>query len=166
MGYMRHHAIIVSSSGEYRDLLNAARIEAIQLGMQVTEIIHSADHRVSTFLVTPDGAKEEWIESIAGDSHRLLFKLWLDDIRQEGGDSLLKWVEVQYGDYDLETCIVSHSEEEGRRCLGLMQSGSPDVASAWSEEGLIRIGDASPHGERVTDVRIAPDGTLWIKTIQ
>lgn len=112
MGYMRHHAIVISAG--YGDYLEQARAKAIELGMQVTEIVESHTNGVTTFLIIPDGSKEGWSESDAGDGRRDSMKEWLDLQRYEDGSGPLHWVEVQYGDDDRETKVVSHSDEEAR----------------------------------------------------
>lgn len=96
MGYMRHHAIIVTSySDEY---VNKAKEKALSLDLICTEIIHSKVNDYYTFFIAPDGSKEFWDESDLGDKKRDLFVEWLNRNRYEDGSSPLDWVEVQYGD--------------------------------------------------------------------
>ena len=109
MGYMRHHAIIVSAGDG--DWLDRARKCAADIGMSPTPIVESRVNGVRSFLVPPDGSKEGWPESERGDTDRAEFIRWLEAQRYEDHSSPLAWVEVQYGDDDHETKIVHHSDE-------------------------------------------------------
>lgn len=112
MGYMRHHAIIVTSWDEA--LLKTAHSEALNVfgDGAVSPLLAEGVNGDRTFLVGPDGSKEGWPESDQGDTRRARFVDWLraqtDD---EDGSSTLCWVEVQYGDDDGDTRIVRHSDE-------------------------------------------------------
>ena len=75
MGYMRHHAIIVSAYDETIEVAHA-RASAI-FGELVTPIVESRVNSVRAFLVGPDGSKEHWDESDQGDRHRAEFVAWL-----------------------------------------------------------------------------------------
>ena len=112
MGYMRHNAIIVS--GSYGDFLVEAHAVATRGGLAVSDVVRSPVNGVETFLVAPDGSKEGWSESEQGDALRDWFIAHLEGLRYEDGSSPLSWVEVQYGDDDLETKIVRDSDEECR----------------------------------------------------
>jgi len=96
MGYMRHHAILVSTY--LRGNLRRARAEAKSLGLRYTDIVESRLNNVVTFAVVPDGSKEGWPDSDAGDTARDKFIAWLDQQRYEDGSSWFEWAEVQYGD--------------------------------------------------------------------
>jgi hypothetical protein len=58
MGYMRHHAIIVTSWK--RELLEQAHARAVELGMSVSEVTGEVTNSYRSFLVAPDGSKEGW----------------------------------------------------------------------------------------------------------
>ena len=62
-------------------------------------------------MVPPDGSKEGWRESEAGDSTRAAFVKWLRSRCYDDGSSSYGWVEVQYADDEGETKIVSDSSE-------------------------------------------------------
>jgi len=116
MGYERHNAILISSWN------NALLAEAHRVAMDIfasiapmTPIVTSEINGVGTFLVAPDGSKEGWDESNAGDRARARMIGWLDEHRYEDGSTALAWVEVQYGDGDRETAVVAHSDEPSRR---------------------------------------------------
>lgn len=97
MGYMRHHAIIVT--GRSGDFIEQARQKACQLlGMVVSPVLDSVINSYQTILIAPDGSKEGWEESDAGDQRRDQFIAFLKSLRYSDGSSPLSWCEVQYGD--------------------------------------------------------------------
>lgn len=108
MGYVRHHAIVVTSWDFV--LLERARVCAVELGMTVTEIKRSTVNSYCSFLIAPDGSKEGWDASDEGDQQRAAFVLWLDDQRYEDGSTSLDWVEVQYGDENNANRIIQSSK--------------------------------------------------------
>lgn len=112
MGYIRHHAIVVT--GTYENWIELAHNEAKGLGLHVSEIVDSELNGTRSILVAPDGSKEGWQESGTGDFLRDNFKEWLRSCRYSDGSSPLAWAEIQYGDDEGETKIVSHSDEEPR----------------------------------------------------
>lgn len=95
MSYKRHNAIVVTSWSKY--LVVLARIHAEEIGMQVTDIRESPTNSEYTFLVCPDGSKEGWDESDAGDSRREVFRRWLASQLYDDGSGPLSWVEIAYG---------------------------------------------------------------------
>lgn len=112
MGYMRHHAIIVTSFKE--ESIRRAHNEAGDWGFpdsMLGQILKSPMNEYYTFMIGPDGSKEGWEESNEGDDKRINFIRWMDTQRYDDGSSPLDWVEVQYGDDERETKIVSHSDE-------------------------------------------------------
>ena len=109
MGYMRHHAIIVTSFDE--DLINEVHARAKEIFPAVSEIVPSGINGYASFFIPPDGSKEGWSESDAGNERRELFIEYLISFRYEDGSSPLDWVEVQYGDDDRVTRIVRHSDD-------------------------------------------------------
>lgn len=116
MGYMRHHAIVVTSSAP--ELIKAAYTRAVELGMSVTGMTPEVINGYSSFLVAPDGSKEGWAESDAGDLRRDQFTAWLDGQRYADDSTSLGWVEVQFDDDEHETAIVRDSDEHSRRRYG------------------------------------------------
>jgi len=106
MGYMRHHAIIVT--GWDKKCVKKAHDKAKEIfNENVTQITLVVINGYCSFLIPPDGSKEEWDESNEGDEKRQLFKLWL----QNNHDLYLDWVEIQYGDDEGQTIVISHSDE-------------------------------------------------------
>lgn len=91
MGYMQHHAIIVTA---YNDRIYPLHVKAIDIfGDAVTEILPSAINGYRSFFVGPDGSKEGWPESDAGNARRQEFNEWLKENNQSHDAA-----EVQYHD--------------------------------------------------------------------
>ena len=108
MGYMRHHAIVVTS---YDDKIEAAHAIAHQMfDDMVSPVVNSHTNGYRSFFIAPDGSKEGRGESNDGDARREAFKAWLDQQRYDDHSTWLRWVEVQYGDDEHETKIVSDSD--------------------------------------------------------
>ena len=97
MGYMSHHAIVVTSAfyGRIRD----AHAEAVRLGCDVTPITPAVINGYRSFLIAPDGSKEGWDASEAGNARRESFIQWMRDRYVDGG-TYLDWAEVNFGDGD------------------------------------------------------------------
>lgn len=112
MGYMRHHAIIVTS-WENKHVRQAA-VEAkkacarneLRTGL-VSNIRMSDMNGYGSFTVYPDGSKEGWELSANGDKMREEFVGWLVANRER---LYLDWIEVQYGDDDGRSAIIRHSD--------------------------------------------------------
>ena len=109
MGYIRHHAIVVTdhSHGEF---IEAARDAATRFGLSVSDIVMSPNNRYRSFLVAPDGSKEGWEESDKADTARASLISWLEDQRYDDGSSPLDWVEVRFGGDDRGASIISHTD--------------------------------------------------------
>jgi hypothetical protein len=95
MGYTEHHAILVTSYSA-KDAADA-HTKAVELGCQVTLAAASRVNSYVTFVVLPDGSKENWPQSTDGDTRRARFKDWLRTQRFDDQSSPLSWVEVCYG---------------------------------------------------------------------
>ncbi len=119
MGYMRHHAIIVTGSDYPAALasIEEAHLRAMGLfGPRCTPLVQTSINGYLSFFIAPDGSKEGWPDSAKGDENRAELITWMDTQRYQDGSSVLYWAEVQYGDDAKETKIVSHSDEV-ERCL-------------------------------------------------
>jgi len=102
MGYMCHHAIVVTGYGEH---VAKAREVAYDIAcdlqegephtpyLHVTEVSPEALNGYRSFLICPDGSKEGWRESAKGDTWREQF---IDCCRTNAFD--VSWAEVQFGD--------------------------------------------------------------------
>jgi hypothetical protein len=105
MGYMVHHAIVVTSWD--KRAIEAARAKAVEL-FSAFSLFHGEPNLVSamhkgvvnecySFLVAPDGSKEGWEESIVGDAAREGFVAWLEAQRHEDGSTSVHYAEVKFG---------------------------------------------------------------------
>lgn len=111
MGYMRHHAILVTASQD-SGRINTAHAKAVEIcGELVSPIIKSAINCYGSFFVAPDGSKEGWANSNNGDIRRDAFVEWLNRQRWSDGSTSYSWAEVQYGDDEGESIITRHSDE-------------------------------------------------------
>lgn len=109
MGYICHHAIIVTGWSE--EAINAAHAEAERIFFSVSDILPGYVNGYHTFLIPPDGSKEGWAESDQGDVRRGEFIGWLNRQRDaEDGSSPLAWAEVQYGDGDGDNRVTRHTD--------------------------------------------------------
>lgn len=104
MGYIMHHAIIVTSwdytCEQGKELLaETARQKAIEIfgTALVSPMIDSPLNGYKTFFVAPDGSKEGWDDSNEGDKRRAEFKIWLRAQADAPGDNHYDWVEICYG---------------------------------------------------------------------
>jgi hypothetical protein len=112
MGYMRHHAIIVSGEGAMeprKSWLEQAHARACELFPWVSPISPPTDpNAYSSFFIPPDGSKEGWEESDRGDMARAAFLEYLK--AEHRAWHFFKWVEVQYGDGDGEAKVCDASD--------------------------------------------------------
>jgi hypothetical protein len=105
MGYIKHHAIVVT--GWEREHLENAAQKAAELEMTVIGPGAEVVNGYSTMLVCPDGSKEGWEESAAGDLRRARFMDWL---RLQ---DCFEWAEVAYGSDDENATVEHHAWQKG-----------------------------------------------------
>lgn len=113
---MRAHAIVVDSFDD--KLIDEAHAEAIEIfsGVApVTEITKSTVNGHRSFMVAPDGSKEGWPESDAGDRARLRFKTYARSKSYDDGSTALHWIEVFFADDEGEVGIEDHDGRESHR---------------------------------------------------
>lgn len=110
MGYMRHHAIIVT--GCLDGYVERAFARAASLGMKPTPISAETTNGYRSFLVPPDGSKERWDESDEGDSKRERLIVFLNSLRYDDKSSPVDWIEVQFGDDERVSKVTRHSDEQ------------------------------------------------------
>lgn len=115
MGYMRHHAIIVTGSDSQTPTIEQAHEEAAAIFPYVSPLSSRAVNGYRSFFVPPDGSKEGWPESEKGDQERDSFIRWLRSCRYDDGSSPFDWVAIQYGDDYYETKIISDSDQFRRQ---------------------------------------------------
>jgi len=95
MGYMRHHAIIVTSCLD--DHLEWAHQAAIGMFDNVSPIIPSKMNGYRSFFIPPDGSKEEREESDRGNAYRKVFLQMTIGRAFPDGSNPLDVVEIEYG---------------------------------------------------------------------
>ena len=94
MGTISHNAIIVTDSDV--EWLGFAIAKARELGCSVLGPSERVTNAYRTIVVCPDGSKEGWNASDAGNTARNVFVQWLVDERKSGNYS--DWAEVCYGE--------------------------------------------------------------------
>jgi hypothetical protein len=94
MGYHIHHTITVTHYSPER--LREALDFAVSTGAQTSSIVESSINGFVSFLVAPDGSKEGWDESAAGDTRRARIKAWLRAQKHSDGSNSFRWFEVAY----------------------------------------------------------------------
>lgn len=107
MGYIRHHAIIVTTYDEH--IKKAfAKAKAI-FGSRCSGIIPSPMNDYESIFIAPDGSKEGWADSDQGDVDRDEFVEWIEQQKYGDGSSPYKYVELFYGDDEGECKIMRHN---------------------------------------------------------
>lgn len=116
MGYMCHHAIVVTSWK--KEAVEAAHAKAVELfgqfGSIVSNICEATTNGYYSFLIAPDGSKEGWDTSNAGDEAREAMVKWIEHgpCCYEDGTHSFDWCEVQFSDdYDNDYMVRSNSTE-------------------------------------------------------
>jgi hypothetical protein len=104
MGYIMHHAIVVTSWDDER--IEKAWKKAKECGCEVTAIVGPFTNGYCSFLVPPDGSKEGWDRSYEGDSARESFKAWLKENRD---GNWWEWTEIRYGSDGENAEITDHA---------------------------------------------------------
>lgn len=99
MGYIAHHAIIVTGEEE---AVQIAREKAISLELCCSEIVRSWYNGYTSFLIAPDGSKEGWDTSNEQQARR---EEWIEWLRKSH-DLYLSWALVRYGGDDPELAAV------------------------------------------------------------
>lgn len=115
MGYMKHHAIIVTSWNKIRVSHALEKAFTVFGDDSVSPLITSPCNEYYSFFVCPDGSKEGWTESADGDLNRAEFIEYLERRHRVDGSSYLDWAEVQYGDDNHETKVVRDSDQHERK---------------------------------------------------
>lgn len=108
MGYIRHHAIIVTGFDHH---VVDAHATALDYGMSVSDIAISNINDYRSFFIAPDGSNESWADSVEGDRRRDTFIAYLNTLRYDDESSPLEWVEVFYSHDDRKSGIVRHTDQ-------------------------------------------------------
>ena len=110
MGYMVNHAIVVTYNNP--ESVKKAHEVACEIFDWVSPISPEVVNGFQSFFIPPDGSKEGWETSDAGDTRRATFISWLKDAYSRG--VYLDWAEVQYGDDGHEAEVTDASDWIGR----------------------------------------------------
>ncbi len=109
MGYMRHHAIVVT--GFDIDGTKTARQGAVELAAKfdnpcaISELSEKATNGYRSFLIAPDGSKEGWVESKQGEE----FRAAVIEYFQSQDGLYISWCLVQFGDEAGDQKMISAS---------------------------------------------------------
>lgn len=126
MGWIRHHAIVVTSWDDAA--ITAAHSKAVELGLAVSPVLDATRNSYRSFLIAPDGGKEGWDSSKEGWRRRCEFVAWLREQYDGRGTgavtSRVDWVEVQFGDDDYQACVTRGSDWDA-------DDGRPDVEEVY-----------------------------------
>jgi hypothetical protein len=98
MGYVKHHAMIVTHWD--RGDINDAHRFATLTNLNPTPIVESPSNRYLSFFIPPDGSKEGWSQSNEGDEDRSRFKRFLRKRHMH-----MDWTEIAYGGDDVISSI-------------------------------------------------------------
>lgn len=122
MGYMRHHAIVVTSwdkealtkaHAQAQKMFDPVSAACVSKGSSVVSAVVDAGlNGYRSFLIAPDGSKEGWPESDAYDLARAEFVKWLNAQRHEDGSTLLQFAEVFFGDSGKERAAVLATSDD------------------------------------------------------
>lgn len=108
MGYIRHHAIIITCY--FDELTKKAHEKAKEIFKERTsELLESYVNGYKSFFIAPDGSKEGWEDSRIGDLQREIFTKWIDEQAYEDGSNSISFCEIYYGDDNGESMIESHN---------------------------------------------------------
>lgn len=93
MGYIRHHAIILTHYD--RAEIDDARRFAELCNLNPTPVSESPYNGYLTFFIPPDGSKEGWSQSNDGNEERKRLKQFIRKRHQ-----YMDWTEISYGGDD------------------------------------------------------------------
>jgi len=106
MGYMRHHAIVVTAWNENHIVMVHQKARELFEGIShITEITSEATNGYRSFLIPPDGSKEWWNTSDRGDKARDDFISWLTSNK----DIYCNYAEVQFADEEGDDKLLRSS---------------------------------------------------------
>lgn len=107
MGYIRHHAILVTSWNS--EDIGKALAMVLEIFGDVPSVIESEINGYHSFFIPPDGSKEGWAESDDGDECRNKFINWIKDQAHKDGSNNIRFAEVLYGDDEGKAEVERHN---------------------------------------------------------
>jgi len=115
MGYIKHNALIVQGYDDYvftaykiaKTVFGNLEADGMIFSIPISGIETSPMNNYSFFVVFPDGSKEGWAHSDAGDAARKEFK-----VKMEQFDWHVDWHDIRFGgDDDLDIIERKNPEE-------------------------------------------------------
>lgn len=103
MGYIAHHAILVTGMPKDVDKIQTKAVEIFGAD-QVSLLVASSINNYVSFFVAPDGSKEGWDESDIGDQRRDAFVKYLTQSNDCHGP-FCYWVEVFYDEFEKKKIV-------------------------------------------------------------
>lgn len=112
MGYLKHHAIVVTSWNKNHLYFAFHKACEIFSSKNISNVVGPLINGQSSFMIAPDGSKEGWEESDIGDVLRKRFMDWAGNIGQEESP-FFDAVEVCFGGDEASdnTKIVRFNEQ-------------------------------------------------------
>ena len=102
MGYIRHHAIVVTSNEEG---IKKSHTKAKEIFPNVSNIMKDGINGYQSFFIPPDGSKEGWPSSHKGDQRRKEYVQWINEQAYDDGSNQISFAHFYYGD-DEEQCEI------------------------------------------------------------
>lgn len=121
MGYIKHHAIVVT--GWKGDKVLEAQIKAKEIFLKhfdddpflketasavVSDIMLGLTNHQSSFFIAPDGSKEGWATSNSGNDARKEFLDWLSN----KSDNYCDYVEIIFGGDDERNEVIRSKDSD------------------------------------------------------
>lgn len=109
MGYMKHHAIVVSSYDN--KLLTKAHAKANEIfeNKLISNIVDGIINDYQSFFVAPDGSKEGWDESDEHDKKRTKLIEWIDLQAFEDKSNAIDYSELFLGEDNGHSKVERHN---------------------------------------------------------
>lgn len=120
MGYIAHHALVVTGCGDNIQNAHAKALEIFSTfdnqvrpvspagSSLVTGLMPGVVNSYETFAIVPDGSKEGWSDSDEGDRCRAELIAWL-----KRSDTYVDWALIRFGgdDYDIALVLDHYGAE-------------------------------------------------------
>lgn len=109
MGYMVHHAIIVTAWDE-KHIKEAHAMAVNKFAHLVTNVVEARANNYYTFLIGPDGSKLGWSISDDHDELRDEYVQWMRAATDKG--VYLEWALIQYGDDGRDDRLIMSNQTD------------------------------------------------------
>lgn len=108
MGYIKHHAIIVTHWENKKVEEAHKKAKEIFENKLVSEIVSGIVNTDSSFFIAPDGSKEGWSDSELCNDKRTKFLDWLMNSKDNYSD----YVEIQFGGDDDRNEVIRSNDSD------------------------------------------------------